>query len=208
MCPVSVRTEDEKDAVGNRVSAIFPVLPAWPMDVTERLQHIVAETQQIKASGEAQTLARLSEGAEDLPPVAMAAAQLVGTPFDPTALAARFPAPVFPELAARLPNVGVNYICTNVPGVQVPMYLAGHEITDNLGVLMLTGNLGFGVAILSYNKQLSYAFICEPRLMPDLEQVTAAAEAVFGELLSAARERHDGTADEPAVPLTIESEAS
>ncbi len=202
MCPVSVRTEDEKDAVGNRVSAIFPVLPAWPMAVTERLQHIVTETQRIKASGEAQTLARLSEGAEDLPPVGMMMAQLIGTPFDPTALAARFPAPVFPELAARLPNFGVNYTCTNVPGVQVPMYLAGHEITDNLGVLMLTGNLGFGVAILSYNKQLAYAFICEPRLMPDLEQVTAAAEAVFGELLSAARERHDCAADEPAVPST------
>jgi diacylglycerol O-acyltransferase / wax synthase len=32
MCPVSVRTEDQAGALGNQVSAIFPVLPAWPMN--------------------------------------------------------------------------------------------------------------------------------------------------------------------------------
>ena len=33
MCPVNVRTENQKGTLGNRVSAIFPVLPAWQMPV-------------------------------------------------------------------------------------------------------------------------------------------------------------------------------
>ena len=36
MCPVNVRTENQKGALGNQVSAIFPTLPAWPMNAATR----------------------------------------------------------------------------------------------------------------------------------------------------------------------------
>ena len=187
VCPVSVRREDEMGAIGNRVSAIFPVAPAWPMDVVERLQRICRETERIKAGGEAQALTLLMEQSDDMPPIAMAPSQLIGTAFDPTALAARLPLPVFPQLGAQIPNIGFNFTCTNVPGVQVPLFLLGHEIVDNVGVLLLTANLGLGIAIHSYNKKLFYAFLCEPRLLPDLEHLVEAADTVFKELQTAAR---------------------
>ncbi len=36
MCPVNVRTEGQQGALGNQVSAIFPMLPAWPMQPATR----------------------------------------------------------------------------------------------------------------------------------------------------------------------------
>ncbi len=79
-------------------------------------------------------------------------------------------------------------MCTNVPGVQVPQYLKGHEVTDTIGVLVLSGNVGFSVTILSYNQQLFFCLICEPRLMPDLEVLLEATESTFDELLAIARD--------------------
>jgi len=169
MCPVNVRTEDQQGGLGNQVSAIFPMLPAWPMECTERLKIVVTETQRIKQEGEAQALTIMQESIPEIPPVGMAVSQLVGTQLDPTALAARIPLPIMPNMGFRPPNPGVNFTCTNVPGIQVPQYMCGLEVTDTIGLLVLTGSTGFSTTILSYNKQLFFSFICEPRLLPDLE---------------------------------------
>jgi diacylglycerol O-acyltransferase / wax synthase len=188
MCPVSVRTEDQAGALGNQVSAIFPMLPAWPMDALQRLTAVCTETDRIKHDQEAQALALVGQSDPGIWPVAMVLNQLVGTPLDPTALAARLPLPT-PPSGWRPPNVGYNFTCTNVPGVQVPQYLCGHKVTDTIGLLVLTGNVGFSVTVLSYNRELFFSFICEPRLLPDLDVIVSAADAVFGELCDAARTR-------------------
>ena len=87
MCPVNVRREDEKGALGNRVSAMYPVVPAATMDVVERLNLIRRVTEQIKANREPQALEYMMETAPVVPPMSMAQTLLVGTPFDPTAWA-------------------------------------------------------------------------------------------------------------------------
>ncbi|MFP6807294.1 MAG: WS/DGAT domain-containing protein [Pseudomonadales bacterium] len=189
MCPVNVRTEDQQGGLGNQVSAIFPRLPAWPMDCVERLQAVVTETTRIKKDEEAQALTAMQESMPTVPPLGMVGSQLIGTQFDPTALAARMPLPIAPNIGYRPPNVGYNFTCTNVPGVQVPQYMCGHEVTDTIGLLVLNGNIGFSVTILSYNKQLFFNFICEPRLLPDLGSIKAHAAAAFEELLQAAMDK-------------------
>ena len=98
------------------------------------------------------------------------------------------PPPVFPRLGPRLPNFGVNFVCTNVPGVQVPQYLAGHEVLEVIGIILLTANVGFSMPIVSYNQRLCFSFVCEPRLLPDVEKLVEAARDVFAELLEAARQ--------------------
>ncbi len=186
MCPVNVRTEDERGALGNRVSAIFPVFDAQPMDMRTRLHRVRWETEQIKNNREAQAMQLMMESAPSVPPVAMAPTLLVGTPWDPTTLAANFPLPVPPTFGPRPPMLGFNFTCTNVPGVQTTQYLAGHPILDNLGLLMLGGNLGFGVVVSSYNKNIYFNFICDRRLMPDLDRMAEGVDNAFAELLSAA----------------------
>jgi len=190
MCPVNVRTEGQQGALGNQVSAIFPMLPAWPMSPPTRLGAVCAEVERIKNDQEAQALTLLQNSVPEPWPIALAPTQLIGTPLDPTRFLARVPLPIAPAIGGRRPpNFGMNFVCTNVPGVQVPQYLCGHRVLDTIGVLVLSGNLGLGVTILSYNQALYFCFICEPRLLPDLELVTRSAEAVYDELLSAARAR-------------------
>ncbi len=202
MCPVSVRTENEKGALGNRVSGIFPTLPASPMNILERYHAVLAETETIKRNEEAQALTLMNETAPSAPAALMAPTLLVGTPFDPTTMAAQYPAPVLPSFGPRPPYFGFNFTCTNVPGVQVPLYIAGHRMETMLGVLMLTGPLGYGVAVGSYNQEMIFALIGETRLMPDLDTMAEAAETAFQELLAEARKVN---APPAADPLKVES---
>jgi diacylglycerol O-acyltransferase len=190
MCPVNVRTENQKGALGNQVSAIFPMLPAWPMQPAQRLNAVCAETVRIKQNQEAQALTLLQESAPEPWPIAMWPTQLTGTPMDPGQFAAQMPMPVLPA-GVRPPNIGYNFICTNVPGAQVPQYLCGHLVTDQVGLLILTGNVGFSVTILSYNQTLFFGFISEPRLMPDVAKIAISAEETFNALLAGAREHAD-----------------
>ena len=187
LCPVSVRTEDESGTLGNRVSAVFPVLPAWSMPVTQRLTAVCAEMERIKHDQEAQALALLMESGSGLSPMALAPTQMIGTPWDPTRLLVATPPPLLPRMGPRLPNFGVNFVCTNVPGVQVPQYLAGHQVLEVIGIILLTANVGFSMPIVSYNQQLCFSFVCEPRLLPDVEKLVEAARESFAELLAEAR---------------------
>ena len=189
MCPVNLRREDEAGTPGNLVTAVFPQLPAWPMTPVQRLIAVRAEMERVIHGEEAQALTVLTELTAFVSPVAMAPAQLVGTPWDPTAFAAGMPRPGWPRRRWRPPNFGFNFICTNIPGIQEPQYLVGHKVTATIGLLVLALNVGFSVTVMSYNKEVFISFICDPTLLPDLDAVVEATEASFAELLGAARER-------------------
>jgi hypothetical protein len=128
----------------------------------------------------------------------MAPTLTVGTPYDMTKWAADNPLPVLPSSGPRPPNFGFNFTCTNVPGVQVQQYLAGHKITSMLGILMLGGNLGYGSVVTSYNGDMILTFTADIRLMPDLDLMADEVEAVFDELLAAARAQQQADAESAA----------
>jgi hypothetical protein len=71
----------------------------------------------------------------------------------------------------------------------VPLYLAGNKVLETIGLLILSGNVGFSTTVLSYNQELYINYICDPRLMPDVEVLTQATNDAFDELLIAAREQ-------------------
>ena len=197
MCPVNVRREGDEGALGNRVSAMYPMLPAWPMDIIERLNLVRTQTEQIKAAQEPQALEFMMEATPATPAASMAQTLLVGTPFDPTAWLARSPAPVAPRLGPRPPLYGFNFTCTNVPGVQVPQHIAGHRIARQIGTLMLGGTLGYGVAVLSYNRELVFNLVSDPRLLPDLELMRTGIEDAMRELQQRAQQK----TQQPGQPL-------
>ena len=64
--------EDETGSLGNRVTTVFPVLPAWPMNVVQRLTAVCAETERIKHDEEAQALALIMDEASSIWPLALA----------------------------------------------------------------------------------------------------------------------------------------
>jgi len=81
-----------------------------------------------------------------------------------------------------LPPSGISFVATNVPGPQAPWYFAGHKVTDMIGLLPLGGNVGYGVAITSYDQHMRFSMMADVRLMPDVEQMKTFVQEAFDEL--------------------------
>ena len=86
-----------------------------------------------------------------------------------------------------MPAPGINFVATNVPGIQVPTYLCGRECLETVGLMPLGGTLGYGVAISSYNQKMYFGMMAEPRLMPDVDRMKAFVDESFAELRDRAR---------------------
>ena len=141
--PVSVRSEEEKGKLGNRVSAWLVPLPVDEPNPKRQLQRIHETTQALKESREAL-------GA-DLMIQAMGAM--------PTALL---------SLGVQALSGAMNTIVTNVPGPQFPLYLLGAELLEMYPVVPLLPNIGLGVALMSYNGRVCWGFNADPQRVPDL----------------------------------------
>jgi len=164
MAPVSVRSADESGALGNRVSAWVVPLPVGEEDPRRQLEQISARTAELKES-------RSAVGAEVLTQVAE------WTPSNLLALGARN--------ATRL--LPFNLVVTNVPGPQVPMYMAGARMTEVYPHVPLLDNLGLGIALLSYDGRIFWGFSADYDVVPDLGAFVAGTREAFGELLALAR---------------------
>jgi diacylglycerol O-acyltransferase len=186
-CPVNVRKNDESKALGNRVSMMFPEIPAEPMTPAARLAAVNAETERIKKSAAPQGLELLMEASELIPPGLVSyGGQLAMNALDGAiALAGLIPElPVDPRFA--LPGFGMSFLATNVPGVMVPQYFAGHQCLDMVGLVPLAANVGYSVAIGSYNQKLYFGMMSEPTSMPDVEVMKAYVDEAFEELATTA----------------------
>jgi len=186
-CPVNVRKNQEGGALGNRVSMMFPEVPAEPMALAARLRTVNEETERIKQSNAPQGLELLMEGAELTPPsVTSYGGALAMNAYDAAVAAIN----LLPELPAvpgfSLPGFGMTFLATNVPGVMVPQYLAGHQCLAMVGLVPLAGNVGYSVAITSYNQKLYFGMMAEPTSMPDVSLMKTYVDQAFEELRTAA----------------------
>lgn len=182
-CPVNVRHKDEASTLGNRVSMMFPMIPAQPMDLVERLKYINAETERIKEAQLPQALERLMSMADSIPPSVIGA----GSRMSKRALNAASTLFKLSRYKPRpdgflLPALGINFIATNVPGVQVPQYLLGHKCLEQIPLVPCGATLGYNVAILSYNSTLCFGMSADPNLMPDVSLMKFFVDEVFAEL--------------------------
>jgi WS/DGAT/MGAT family acyltransferase len=182
-CPVNVRRPGEEVVLENRVSIMTPDTSAAPMDVVERLKLLAAETKRIKDSGAPFALERLMSLNDFTPPAVIAAVSQLGT------MAQEVMGRVLKAVDWRprpdgfiLPASGINFMASNVPGPQTAWYLAGYEVTDFVPMIMLAGQLGYGVAITSYNQNLFVSMTAETRMMPDVEQMRDFVADAFSEL--------------------------
>ena len=163
MVPVSVRAEEERGALGNRVAAMMAPLPVGEEDARQRLETVSTAMQDIKRSGQAvgaQVLTNLSGFA---PPTVMTqASRLISTQ--------RF----------------FNLVVTNVPGPQFPLYLMGRELVDIFPMVPLARGQALGVAIMSYNGRMNFGLVGDYDAMSDLDDLAGDFEAALGELAEAA----------------------
>jgi diacylglycerol O-acyltransferase / wax synthase len=168
-CPVSVRDASQRYALGNQVSGMVVELPVGPMAPATRLSRIVAETGELKRSGQA-----------------VAARSLTG-------IASWAPATLH-ALGSRLasePRFGlqsrVNMVVTNVPGPQMPFYTGGARMLEVWPFVPVYHTLGLSVALVSYDGTVHVGLTAERDLVPDLDRFARHLDGAVAEYVAIAR---------------------
>jgi hypothetical protein len=98
-----------------------------------------------------------------------------------------------------LPLPLFNMVCTSVPGPQFPIHLFGREMLTYYPYVPIGQEMGFNVAIESYNGKLYFGLAGDSVSVPDLDRLKDFIGESFAELKQAS------TVPEPEQP---ESEAS
>jgi WS/DGAT/MGAT family acyltransferase len=163
MIPVNVRKDDEKGALGNRVSMMLPEIPVGIDDPAERLAAVRAEMERLKSRRQADAFESLSRLSTNLPAALHALAGMAG-----------------------VPQHGANLVCTNVPGPMIPLYSVGHRLQEHYPMVPLAGDLGIGVGVTSFDKGLYMAVMSDPEIIDDVNLLGTMCAAEFTALRAAA----------------------
>jgi len=148
MIPVNVRKEDEKGALGNRVSMMLPEVPVGITDPVARLAAVRAVTERLKSTNQANAFEALSHLSTNLPAAFHALAGFGG-----------------------VPPGGANLVCTNVPGPMIPLYSVSHRMLAHYPMVPLAGDLGIGAGITSYDKSLYLTIMSDPEIIADVDTI-------------------------------------
>jgi diacylglycerol O-acyltransferase / wax synthase len=168
-CPVSVRDESQRYALGNQVSGMVVELPTAPMPPVTRLARVATATGELKRSGQA-----------------VAARSLTTiTSWAPATLHA---------LGSRLasePRFGlqsrVNMVVTNVPGPQQPFYTGGARMLEVWPFVPIYHTLGLNVALVSYDGVVHVGLDADRELVPDLDRFARHLDGAVAEYAAIAR---------------------
>jgi WS/DGAT/MGAT family acyltransferase len=163
MVPVSIRADEERGALGNKVTAMYAPLPVGLEDPVERFKAVHDALGDLKASGQAVGAERLT--------------QLAG-----------FAVPTVLDQAARLQSRQrfFNLTVTNVPGPQFPLYMLGRKLGAFYPKVPLVLNTALGIAIMSYDGRIFFGLLGDYDAMEDLDAFASDLEAAIAELAAAA----------------------
>jgi diacylglycerol O-acyltransferase len=162
MVPVSVRTDEQRGAGGNRVSSYLVDLPVGEPDPVVRLSQVSFAMKGHKESGQ-------SVGADAL--VALGG----------------FAPPTLHSLGARAANGFTrrlfNLVVSNVPGPQFPLYAGGAQLLELFPVVPLARGQGLSIGLTSYNGRVYYGLNADRDALPDVDVIGALLEEALAELV-------------------------
>ncbi|MBP7370739.1 MAG: wax ester/triacylglycerol synthase family O-acyltransferase [Arenimonas sp.] len=156
--PVNLRPLEHAKKLGNHFGLVFLDLPVGEADPSVRLQRVVECMTQLKQSRQAIVAFGLLATIGMLPPAVQ-------------------------QLALELFSRKATTVATNVPGPQMPLYMAGVKIVEQMFWVPQTGSIGLGVSILSYNGNVHFGLIADAKLMPDPDGVIQRFIPEFEKLL-------------------------
>jgi len=172
LVPVSVRPRGPGAmAVGdgtfeNKVSAMFAMLPVGIDDPAERLRAISVQMTGLKESKEAVAGEALTSLSGFAPPMLLALGM---------------------RLATRVAQRNVNTVTTNVPGPQLPLYVAGRRMITAYPYVPLAGQVRIGLAIFSYDGQVTFGITGDWDTTEDLDVLARGIENGMRTMLALCR---------------------
>ncbi|MEO6102153.1 MAG: WS/DGAT domain-containing protein, partial [Pseudoxanthomonas sp.] len=167
--PVNLRPLKHARKLGNHFGLVFLELPVGEANPVRRLERVACCMRQLKGSRQA----IVSYGL--LAALGMAPAALQR---------------IFLELFSHKATA----VATNVPGPNMPLYLAGCTVRDMMFWVPQTGSIGLGISILSYNGRVHFGLIGDAKLVPDPDAIIQRFQPEFEKLLYLAlMAKWDGT---------------
>lgn len=170
MVPMSVRTEDEKGALGNRVSQMLCTLATDIDDPVKRLEAIHEGTREAKQQQNAIGADVLTDWAEfAAPALAGRAARL----YSRTRIADRH-RPLF------------NVTVSNIPGPPFPLYSSGAKMLANYPMGPIFDGGGINITVMSYEDHLDFGIVACSDLVDDVWALADGLDDALEELKKAA----------------------
>ena len=150
--PVSVRRTEELGTYGNRILLMTAPLYTEIHDPVERL-HKTHEA-----------LAEMKERYRALPADLLQDANQ----FVPPALFSRAASLTFSLSASRAGRPAWNLVVSNVPGPQIPLYMAGARMESHYPISVITDAMGLNITVMSYCGHLDFGIVADREQMPDV----------------------------------------
>ena len=156
MIPVNIRTESQRERLGNQITMMLARLPLDERDPLRRLRRVSETTAALKRSKQAEGVRTLEEVSD----------------WTMTTLFV-----TFARLSAS--TRPYNVVVTNVPGPQVPTYFLGSPMRAVYPLVPLNRNQALGIALFSYNGGLYWGFNADWDAVPDLHDLVEAVTTEF-----------------------------
>jgi len=156
--PVNLRPLEHAKKLGNHFGLVFLDLPIGEPNPVRRLSTVAANMQALKHSRQAIVAYGLL-AALGMAPVAVQRSAL--------------------ELFSRKASL----VATNVPGPQMPLYLAGARIREMMFWVPQTGGIGVGLSILSYDGAVHFGLIADRKRVEDPDELVRRMRPEFEKLL-------------------------
>jgi diacylglycerol O-acyltransferase len=170
LVPVSVRTESERESLGNRITAVLVSLSDGVEDAAARLGAITSGMRSAKEQLQMVEPDLVSGWAEAMVPALATRLSRLATNirlFDHVA-------PVF------------NLIVSNVPGPEIPLYLAGARMEAMYPLGPIIEGAGLNITVFSYRDTLFVGVQGCWDLVPEVEAIAQGMERTLVDLEQAA----------------------
>ncbi len=160
--PVSVRSAEDKGAMGNKVSSWIIPLPIAESDPRRQLELINEMTEELKETNQAIGIQMMNQIQEWTPSTLL-------------------------SLGAQAMSGPINTIVTNVPGPQQTLYFHGARARAIYPAVPLLQGMGLGIALTSYAGTMGIGFNCDPDVVPDVDLFVSRFRQSFERLAEVAK---------------------
>lgn len=156
--PVNLRPLEHSPQLGNHFGLVFLELPLGVANPLERVYVVKQRMEALKRSKQAV--------------MTFGALTVLGQA--PLALQRQ---------ALDLLSRKATAVATNVPGPQMPLYLAGQRLQELMFWVPQSSSIGLGISILSYDGRVQFGIMVDRNLVPDPEAVINRFASEFEKLL-------------------------
>ena len=163
--PISLRPSGDTRP-DNQASMSLISLGTHLADPARRLAHIRAASSAMKTTmGQMKSILPTDFPSISVPWLMEAAASLYGKA----------------RVADRLPQVA-NVVISNVPGPQVPIYLAGARVRASCPTSIVVHGLALNITVQSFDAHMDFGLMADAAALPDVKALAWALGAAFEEL--------------------------